>query len=351
MDAKKTHLGYTLPQWALLFTVAFATALEMAGKLPLEKETANMLAGALIGLLANLIIAFIQSNQSTKELETAAAGLKILSKQIDDKVSQMDVATTGRDNNLGELVTRIREQVLNLEDASRKALDSFAKIFRQARAMLSQARMKKVWILTFTPCFGRIHATNGEVLSQFFKLENPTTDWNQGSHGQDWIRRITKEADELGAMIEGFASSAHVNFRLATLPPDEVERQFFSKIQAKLISTNPADDVKKAKDKHALAIAHINGHTDRDTKLEFVQSLPLQIFITQYEVDDVDRSGVTRGIIEETACLVFFIGTDTVGSHVHGFYTRFPELAKLFEKVFESIVSSNPATYTLTSTP
>ena len=97
MSTKKTYFYYTVLQWLLLLLVVFILTMVVTGLDALEKpllnKVGNLVAGAAIGLLATLVIAFVQSNQSTKELDTATDALKTLSEKIAAKVAEMDAAS------------------------------------------------------------------------------------------------------------------------------------------------------------------------------------------------------------------------------------------------------------------
>ena len=178
-----------------------------------------------------------------------------------------------RDQDHRELVTRIREQVMNLEDASRKMLDNFAKIFKQAAAMALAASDEKGLDFDLHALLPVVFTQQTRTFCLSFLNWRIPAEWDQKRDAHDWIKRITREADLLGGLIESFAPAAHVNFRLTQRsPPMRLSSSFFPKLAPRLISDNPDQDIIDAKTKHTRALNHIAGHVDRDTRLEFVQA-------------------------------------------------------------------------------
>jgi hypothetical protein len=339
----KTHFGFTRTQWVLLIFVTAGVFVLVFHVLPLNVGVENLLVGALISLLANLLIGGYQSNKSSKELAASTDKLTGITLQLDNSMG-------ARFGTLGELADQIALQVLNLEDASRKTLVGFAQIFQWAETMLSKPGLTSVWILTFTPYFGRIHKANREALIGFHKLDDPKIDWDN-AYTKRTSDEVAERADALYAKILGFANQQRIKFNLVTLSPDDVREQFFDHLKSKLEwneNGQTVDDlIEETIRIHTRTLTDISHCVDHDTQLSFVRGLPLQMFITHRHVSN-GRSGDREDSAgsEEAACLVFFIGSQTPISDIQGFYTKFPSLVALFESVFESIVVENGKSYT-----
>jgi hypothetical protein len=338
----KTYCGYTRSQWIALAALA-GIGVVVFYKTGLSAAAGGLVIGALISVAANLVVGGFQSNKSSKELAASTDKLAGIAAQLDNSMC-------ARFGTLGELADQIALQVLNLEDASRKTLVGFAQIFQWAETMLSKPGLTSVWILTFTPYFGRIHKANRDALIGFHKLDEPKMDWDD-AYAKRTRDEVAERADALYAKILGFANQKHIKFNLVTLSPDDVRQQFFEHLKPKLewnVNGQTVDDlIEETIRIHTRTLTDISHCIDHDTELNFVRGLPLQMFITHRHVSNGgsgDREDAAGS--EEAACLVFFIGSQTPVGDIQGFYTKFPSLVALFESVFESIVVENKKSYT-----
>src|SRR5690349_7602785 len=95
----------------------------------------------------------------------AIFALLVTENTLDTMDHRLQVQTDALSDEIGNL----QKAITNLEDATRKSLDSFAEIFAYALRLLNGAQ-EEVWYLNFLFRFGEPHKTNAEVVRQYEQL-------------------------------------------------------------------------------------------------------------------------------------------------------------------------------------
>ena len=352
----KTHVGYTSSQWiALTCVTAIGLITFYNTNTRVSAEARSLVIGALISLAANLFVGGFQSNKSSQQLEVSTDRLKAATDQLNTNVetlftSQSEQTARGH-GVLQNLVSRIEQQVSNLEDASRRILEGFPKIFRQAELMLEGERLLELDVLTFTPYFGGIHIYNEMMLQKFheltggtantFKEQAPRVRGNLADRAKNFQRKLSSLAMQ---------EQDQVRFRLVTFKEEELRQQFLEPLRKKLPPTEASSIIQQMVEKHNACVCGIEANYAANTTVEYVKRMPLQMFIAKYGKEQDSRDVVPY---EKRSCLVFFIGTDTAdqGERAGGFYTELPNLINLFVDVFGSIVAANKLDGATTENP
>jgi hypothetical protein len=250
--------------------------------------------------------------------------------------------------NIQEAERLLRDQITNLEDATRRNLVGFGQIFARALWMLSNLDpSREVWYVNFLFGFGSPHRVNQEIRDSYrqaateLKLEEKLRDFDAGV---DAFWRMLKEK-----MMQ------FSDFRSVTLPGQSLLSLFMGALKERdeekadarereYEKLNPADILRYERDRcnALLKIQESRDEQDRANPLKFwlLERIPMQIMIAS--VQPSGRSEAKAG------CLVFLVGTESVGCSPQGFYTELDPMVMLHKHFAEGLLGP-ASTLTLAS--
>lgn len=293
-------------------------------------EVIQTLIGVAIGSLIALLIAIWTMRKSSRALRTETAAVLAASETARQEHRDFqDHAKEDLSRLLG-VSKNIQHQVRNIEDYTRRLLYTMPEILEKAKDLVQSAETQ-LWILTYTPCFGRIHEFNKRFLDQLIENKADITD----QHGATLHLR-----NLVYTLVDGIESQAVIpDYRVAFMDPTLMDEHFVSPILTKEAEhlTEDKEEIRNTiLTEHELALSTIQQKVARAKKhptkayirkdIYLLKSLPLQIIITK---DNTQKE----------TCLVFFIGEQNLeyATDVRGFTTQFTDLVDLFRSIFDSI--------------
>jgi len=270
----------------------------------------------------------LSNQQLLQQLDTFKQEAGTMLTKLDTAVELVRTESREGLENLGEFSRRLGEQIVNIEESTRKLLNDFPDIFNKAEKLVREST-RRLWVMNFTPCFGRIHAYNADYIRTFAK--GTVSDNDLRSHH----RTLTARVAEFVSMLTTKSETIE-DFRMATVHPDDFGHVFVDPVLAKMEGLLFGDNKEHLRDSlcsderecvNAIQRRLANGASGKRQGIVFLDKVPLQMFI---------------GAGDETEqCVVFFLGTDNiqVQNAVKGFSTAYPQLVGLFKSVFESTIA------------
>jgi hypothetical protein len=313
-------------------------------------EPFDLILGSVVGAVISILLTWYTMDEGKRDMDRLRGNfhsefqnMQDLTTNLRTEVDRFEQETA---SHLGNLSRNLGEQVLQIQDATRRLLTDFPDIFLKARELVEEAD-KRLWVLNFTPCFGHVHAYNRRFMGEYATLVS------QGKLSlEDQHELLLKQVMMLTTDVEG-KSEYVTDFRLAMVDPVDFLGKFleplFKKVKADEWYSPPAETEGSSAEhimnavlkRHQTATVTIQTRCeDKPNRLVFLDRVPLQMFIAD-----------KKGEHDKGRCVVFFIGSDNLASEkeIKGLYTEFPDLIRLFTGVFEGIVRDHAKAQLVTS--
>lgn len=234
----------------------------------------------------------------------------------------------------------LQQDVINLEDATRRNLSGFAEIFDRSLWLLERADREIIYA-NFALGFGNPHRKNEHITHTFKELEHRKSDSISFGHAVD---KFWTTLQERAATIR--------KLKVVTLDDETYEKAFIAQL-AKREGYNHLNDPKVVHDilckEKTFRSAFLKTLQAREGQREgaeankgmteewlFGSSLPVQVLIAGLEAKK-ESSDETR-----FGCVVFLLGTESVSGVKKpglesGFYTELPHIIHMYRDLVDNV--------------
>ncbi|MGD0498156.1 MAG: hypothetical protein ABSC23_06945 [Bryobacteraceae bacterium] len=259
-------------------------------------------------------------------------------------VSENLQATAKTLGEISEAQDKLDQGIVNLEDATRRALKGLDQIFARALWLLSQA-VDEIWYVNLLFSFGSAHTCNEELKSEYpaaaadLKL-------------LDLIKKLDPTLSESGLNVTKFTDAVEAFRRILYNKVTSIRDVRVLILQPSLLSgalgrlkekggkSYEHLDVNLVEVEECVAARTIKGrweerllNSKEGLKVSCATSVPMQLLIAK--LDKGDRTERKHG------CLAFLVGTANIGTGVPiGFYTELEHVVDVYKEFAQGLMDS-----------